>query len=448
MRILVVDAWNTCLDWLIRCQDAGHTVMWYQKPRKDGNKIKVGHGIVPTTSEFPDLSKKWLDWADLIYMPENTAYADFMEPYFEKNYPIFGANKAAAHLELDRQAGQDSFRNAGLNIIPSKTFHDYDEAIAYVEKRGVPCVAKPCGDADKSMSYVAPDAASMVYMMGEKWKKNPKIRADAKKHGFIVQDKIEGIEMGVAGWFGPGGWSQWYEENFEYKKQMDGDLGPNTGEQGTLLRLVKKSKMALKVLLPCTQALEKIGYVGNASINCIVERNGECRPMEWTLRDGWPAKHNQVSLMTGDPAQWMLDLINGQDTIRAKSEGLLSVSIVYTIPPYPNPQTSLEEVTGIPVYNAQDREHIHPVEMMVCECPVQLKERVMRLPNYASAGDYLLVVTGTGETVSGARLSAYAAVRKIKMPNSPSYRLDIGRGRLVEQLPALQNMGFAKGIVW
>jgi len=49
---------------------------------------------------------------------------------------------------------------------------------------------------------------------------------------------------------------------------------------------------------------------------------------------------------------------------------------------------------------------------------------------YVSAGDYWLIATGTSPTITGARRSAYAAIRKVHAPNSPFYRLDIGRGRM------------------
>jgi phosphoribosylamine---glycine ligase len=447
MRILIIDSWNGCLDFAMRCNDAGHSCIWYQRPRKDGQKIRVGEGLVETTSDFSKLPRL-LEWCDLCFLPENTHYTEFLQPYFDKGYPIFGANAEAAHLELDRTAGQEAFRKAGLKIIEGKEFHDYDQAAAYVKKLGIACVSKPSGDADKNLSYVADDAASMLYMMLDRWKKKEKMRVDARKYGFIVQDKIEGCEMGVAGWFGPGGWSQWWEENFEYKKFMDGDLGPTTGEMGTLIRYVKKSKLASAVLLPCTEILEKIGYVGNASINCIIQKDGTPRPMEWTLRPGWPAFHNHISLTEGDPAKWMGDLLDGHDTLQVKKDGLLSVSIVYTIPPHPRPEVPLDEVVGIPIYHATDREHIHPVEMMVDDCWVQVGDVHIHAPNYATAGDYVLVVTGTGETVSGARLSAYSAARKVKMPIKAQFRWDIGRGRLVEQLPVIQAMGYATGIEW
>jgi phosphoribosylamine--glycine ligase len=59
----------------------------------------------------------------------------------------------------------------------------------------------------------------------------------------------------------------------------------------------------------------------------------------------------------------------------------------------------------------------------------------------------VFVATGTGETITGARRSAYAAVKKVKIAtNDCQYRLDIGRGRLIEQLATIQRLGFGTGL--
>lgn len=442
MKVLCIDNESMALDWLIRCQDAGHEVMWFQRPRKGDEELLVGEGFLKRTSDLEALRKKWLGWADLIFLTDNSVYIDLLEPYRKIGYPIFGCNAEAAELELDREAGQRAFKECGLNVIPSKFFSDYDSAIRYVEKLGKPCVSKVSGDADKALSFVANDAAGMCHKL-EKWKKNSHRRHDAKKHGFVIQEKIIGCEMAVGGWFGPGGWSEWFLENWEYKKLMDGDLGVNTGEQGTLARYVKKSKLAAQVLLPLTKMLERMQYVGYVDVNCIINALGVW-PMEFTMRPGWPTFHNQMALHLGDPVQWMADLLDGFDTLKVSTD--LSVSIVLTTPPYPYPRQSSADVVGVPIYGAGDKQHVRFVEVMMTECPVQVGDKVMRLPNPATAGDYVLVVTGTGQTISGARRSAYAAMRKIDLPNSPSYRLDIGAGRLIRQLPDLQKLGYATGL--
>jgi phosphoribosylamine--glycine ligase len=107
-----------------------------------------------------------------------------------------------------------------------------------------------------------------------------------------------------------------------------------------------------------------------------------------------------------------------------------------------------KDVTGIPIYGANDREHIHYSEVMLGEAPIAVGDQVIDVPMIVSAGDYLLVATGCGSTVSGARKSAYAAIKKIHAPGSPFYRLDIGRGRLLDQIPQIQKHGYAQNLAF
>jgi len=294
------------------------------------------------------------------------------------------------------------------------------------------------------MSYVADSAADLVYMLG-RWKHNEKYRADAKQYGFIIQEKMEGCEMGVSGWYGPGGWSRYWEEDFEFKKLMDGDLGVNTGEQGTLLRFVEDSKLADVALKPLTKALEEIDYVGCINVNGCIDNTGDFWPYEFTMRDGWPSDYNEIALMPGDPVQWKLDLVNGDDTMKCDTKNV-SISIVVSIPEYPYSHLTAKDTEGFPIYGAGDMEHVHLCEVMLGEAPCQAGGKVVDMPCLLTAGDYVAVVTGTGENITSARRSAYAAVKKIKIPNSPGYRLDIGRSRLVEALPGIQKNGYAKGL--
>ena len=99
-----------------------------------------------------------------------------------------------------------------------------DQAIAYVKKQDRPFVSKPSGDADKALSYVAKSPADLVYML-ERWKKSSKL-----KPPFILQEKVDGIEMAVGGWFGPHGFNRGWCENFEFKKLMADDYGRGRAE--------------------------------------------------------------------------------------------------------------------------------------------------------------------------------------------------------------------------
>ena len=446
MRILCIDCGSNALDWLIRCQDAGHQCLWYDRPnQKDGKWPLTGKGIVPKLQDFDALRKKWLGWADLIFVTDNAHYIDFLDPYRKLGYPIFGPGPDATDLELNRAIGQKAMKACGLKTIPSVAFTDYEAAARYVEKHPTFLVSKPSGDADKALSFVADDAASLSFMLMDRWAKNEKLVKDSKEHGFILQEKIQGFELAVGGWFGPGGWSKYWYSNIEHKPLMAGDMGPNTGEMGTLSMYVKRDKLADIALKPLTKMLAELEYVGFIDVAGMVDLKGQFYPFEFTTRPGWPTFHNQVATHIGDPAQWMVDLIDGRDTLKVR-ENICCVSIVLAIPDFPYSHLTSKEVSGIPVYGATDRERVHL--SMVClseNVPTQVDDKVVRMPGLVSCGDYIAVVSGLGENIPGSRKSAYAAARKVKMPIKPFYRLDIGdpNSKRMQHLPDAQKHGFA-----
>jgi phosphoribosylamine--glycine ligase len=400
--------------------------------------------MIEKVTDYNEIQRKWLDWADLIYLPDNAMHIAMLEPYRKQGYPILAPGIEAQQMELNRAEGQRAMKKVGIKIMESKAFFDYDEAAEFVKKHPKYLVSKPSGDADKALSYVASDPADLVYMLG-RWKEREDLRKSAKKDGFILQERKYGVEMAVGGWYGPGGWSKWFYENWEYKKLMADDLGVNTGEMGTLSRMTKRSKLAEQVLTPIGPILEKIGYVGYIDNNCIIDSDGPW-PMEWTMRDGWPTRHNVMAhVKNEDPIQWMQDLVNGRDTMEC-IEGEICVSVLIALPDFPYSKITNKELCGIPIRGADDMEHIHLSEVMMGDAPVMVGDKVEILPGLVTCGDYTMVVTGTGETITAARKDCYTAVKKVKIPNSSFYRPDIGAGRMKRDIIDLHKWGYAKGL--
>ena len=123
------------------------------------------------------------------------------------------------------------------------------------------------------------------------------------------------------------------------------------------------------------------------------------------------------------------------------------VSVVCAIPDFPYSKLTNKETRGVPLYNANDIDHLHWSEvMMQDDVPVFVGDKVVRMPHPVTSGDYVFVATGTGETITAARASVYAAVDRVHVPNSLFYRTDIGRGRLVKQIPQLHALGYGKGL--
>jgi phosphoribosylamine--glycine ligase len=158
------------------------------------------------------------------------------------------------------------------------------------------------------------------------------------------------------------------------------------------------------------------------------------------MRPGWPTFNIQQELHQGDCCEWLSAL---QDGIDAKNLTLdtIATGVVLSVPDYPYSHLTQKEVVGIPVYgiSSETMEHLHPCEMMECEAP---QEKGGRGKCLATAGDYVLIMSATGETVQQSTKQVYRRLNSLTVPNSPMWRTDIG-DRLKKELPLLQKHKYA-----
>ena len=437
MRLLIIDTQGVALEFAIRCKAAGHQVHLFI-PQNEKTK-HIGRGLVTIVDDLD----RWLFWPDIIFATDNTKYLLHIERARQFGIKCVAPTPEAAEWELSRQRGMEVFKRAGIPVPPFVEFSDYNRAINYVKQRMDRFVSKPSNDDDKSLSYVAKSPEDMVYML-ERWKKASKLKST-----FMLQEFIPGIEMAAGGFFGPHGWNAGWCENFEFKKLCVGNLGVATGEQGTVLRFVAKSKLAQKVLLPLTDALRKIKYVGYVDVNCIIDEDGTPNPLEFTMRPGWPTFQIQQALLhedISDPLQWLYDLATGKDAKPFRSD-TIAIGAILSVPDYPYSHITRKEVVGIPIYGLTPelRRMIHFCEVMMGEAPNAKGDQIVTEKMPVTAGDYVLLATATHNTVREAMTSVYRRLNRLLVPNSPQWRTDIGK-RLATELPKLQAMGFATGM--
>jgi len=440
LNLLIIDFDGLGLDLALRAQAYGHEVRWFVRHEPNGDRNLVGDGLIKRVAHWEDHMK----WADLIFTTDNCKYIYPLERYRDKGYPIFGPSIDTARWEQDRTHGEGVMKQAGIKTIPSTEFHNYDDAIAFIQKNPGRYVSKPLGDGNKALSYVAQDAAEMLYMLTY-WKKK-----NAYKGSFILQEFHKGIEMAVGGWFGPGGFSKNVLENWEFKKFMNDDLGVATGEQGTILRYTEESLLAEKVLYPLEGFLHGLNYTGYIDVNCIIDKQGTPWPLEFTTRPGWPLFQIQQALHKGDPIQWMVDLLNGKDTLRVSHD--IACGVVISIPDYPYSKLTKKDVSGFPLWGITEDDalkNIHLSFVKLGTAPEMGGDKIkMDVPMYVTAGQYVCTVSGTGKTVESAKCRAYDTIKdKIHIPNSIMYRTDIGC-RLEEQLDELHDNGYCLDMVY
>lgn len=434
MKCLIVDTDDVGLAFALRCVQAGHQVKYFLKPDKQSNP-DVGSG-------FKGIEKvdNWVasvKWADLIVPVSNTDYLDRFDFFRARGAPIFGPTQASARLEIKRASGMKFLEEHGIDVPEYETFKSLKEAEDHVWEHEERYVFKTLGDnEDKSLSYCSKTPADMIARL-QRWQKlklNPKGEV-------MLQKFIPGIEFAVSRWMGTQGFIGKWNENFENKKFCSGDVGPNTGESGTVQKYTSVSELGQDVLEPLESALMELGHTGDIDVNCIIDEKGKAWPLEFTCRLGWPAFNIMLAEHKGDPCKWMTDALKGKDTTDQSEDH--AIGIVVTQPDYPNSKQTKAETADIPIYGVTKKNHkyIQPQSVKMAKLPDMDGDKVIEKEIWATAGDYLAVVTGTGKNVRQAADRAYATVKELSIPNM-IYRDDLGE-KLKESIPKLNKLGYA-----
>lgn len=432
MKVLLIDRGGYFLDFALRCADAGHEVRWFLGPLKGGGRNPQGDGFgIQKVPAWPPSMR----WADIILIPDNACLMEELGPWQRRGFPVFGPNAETAAWELDRDVGCKVLGEIGIDLIDSHTFRRVSEAKAFLAANPRRFVSKLNGDNDKkAMSYVAKSPRDLMFML-EKWEKTGGLSGCE----FIFQEFVQGVEVAVGGWFGRSGFTPWWLENFEHKKLMAGDVGPNTGEMGTVMRYTQDSPLAERLLKPLEGHLYRAGFSGYIDVAVIVAKDGTPYPLEFTTRPGWPLFEIQQSLHP-EPVEWMLDLLEGRNTFSPK-EGT-ALGVVVALPDFPYCSSPFKDRCGYPLYGWEKipGKNRHLTQVMMGSAPGE-DLRPESLP--LSAGECIITVSGNGPTVKAAQKAAYSHLKELEVPNSPLYRTDIG-DRLEGDLPTLTRLGWIK----
>jgi phosphoribosylamine--glycine ligase len=426
------------LDLAIRAKAAGHSVRYFCGDRSATSPRPVGRGLVDCVSDWRASRR----WADLVLLGSNGTNMLEFDSWQREGIPIIGAGSEAVKWELDRMVGMQAFKRAGIPVPPFRQCATLDEAIAYAAKRDEGLAVKPNGDvSDKSLSFVAKTGKEMVWRL-QRWKREGK----RFPSGLILQDRIEGVEVAVGAWIGPGGFADGFEENFEEKRLFAGGIGPNCGEAGTVMRLVKGSKLASKVLQPLEDRLVSLGYIGNVDVNCILDDDGTPWPLEFTVRFGYPAINIELALHDGDPIEFLAGVAEGKPP-KTRRMDEIAVGVVMALPPFPYGFEKADDVVGVPIWGCVPsiEDSLHWCNVMMGEAPEVEGGIISKTPQLCTAASYVAVATGVGDSVVDARSKAYRVINRLTVPASPFWRIDVGQ-RLRRELDELQRHGYAAGM--
>lgn len=358
--------------------------------------------------------KKFVDWADIIVI-DDVGYGKDADLLRQQGKLVIGGSAYTDKLEMDREFGQNEMERVGMSILQHWDFAKFDDAISFIRQNPGRYVFKPSGfvlSEYKGILFLGQDedGNDLIQILEQ----NKKLWAKKIKR-FQLQKMAVGVEVAVGAFFNGQDFIYPVNINFEHKKLFPGDIGPYTGEMGTLMFWAPPNTLFQNTLLKIKDDLAKSGYVGYIDINCIANAKG-IFPLEFTSRFGYPTISIQIEGITMPMAEFLTKLVT-KEQFEIKVKKGFQVGIVVAVPPFPyeDPNESYIYNDLSILFRKNNLDGIHLGDI----------KKVNDVWTVASNYGYALVVTGSGITVDDARKQMYSRVKNIVLQNI-YYRTDIG----------------------
>ena len=345
----------------------------------------------------------------------------------EAGIPCFGPDAYCARLEGSKAFAKDVMRRAGVPTAACAVFDDLDAARAHVRAVGAPLVVKADGLAAGKGVVVARTSEEALAALDEIMGRKAFGKAGSR---VVIEECLIGEEASFL-CLCDGLRAVPLPSAQDHKAVYDGDKGPNTGGMGAyspapVLPDEDAERMADLVSRPILRQLAEDGhpFVGVLYAGLMMTADGP-KVLEYNTRFGDPECQPLLMRLDGDLVEIMQAALAGDLSavpVRQKPESALGVVICARGYPQSYPQGM--PIAGLDEAEADGAKVFHSgtvVENGVCK----------------ANGGRVLCVTALGKTLKEARDKAYAAVAKIRMPDS-FHRSDIGE-KGIRRLQQQQN---------
>ncbi len=160
-----------------------------------------------------------------------------------------------------------------------------------------------------------------------------KIGWGKKIKNFQLQKFVSGFEIAVGSFFNGQDFIYPVCINFEHKKLFPGDIGPYTGEMGTLMYWSQPNTVFNLTLRKFKEQLMKSKYVGYGDINCIANARG-IYLLEFTYLFGYPTILIQFEGIQNPVGEFLYAMAAGLP-YNLKTKKGFQIGAVIAIPPFP-----------------------------------------------------------------------------------------------------------------
>lgn len=437
-----------------------HALLWKlsQSPRRPQLHAAPGHdglaGLAELHSEtaaddLPGLVKLATELAAhlVVIGPEAPLCLGLADRLQEAGFKVFGPTARAARLEGSKVFAKNLMRQYKLPTAAYEVFHEYQPALAYLDRAPYPLVIKADGLAAGKGVIICQNRAEA----GEALRRIMQDREFGDSgNQVVVEEFLEGEEVSALAWV-DGEVVIPMPSAQDHKPVFDGDRGPNTGGMGAyspapLVTPELEREILETVLKPAARALiaEGCPFSGVLYAGLMITAAGP-KLLEFNVRFGDPEAEPLLMRLKTDLLEIMLATAEHRLAGQAIDwDERPALGVVLAAPGYPGPIEKgapikgLEEAArrpGVMIFLAGVKKRrrltsasdpLADAGFLTYQGPGSLKTEETLVTN----GGRVLVATALGADLKEAAARAYEAARLISWPGA-HYRRDIGRKALV-----------------
>jgi phosphoribosylamine--glycine ligase len=353
---------------------------------------------------------------------------ELAERFKNNNIFVIGGGVIHDKLELNRAFGNKFVKFTEVNSPNTQEFETIEEGLKYLKaNKDNGHAVKANGNSSTTLSLVSDnlDYISSVLRVNKK---------TFEEEGFIIQDKVEGIEISSEALFnGEKFVDGFYNHTIEKKRIGAGDVGVNGGCSGNIVwEGDKNSKLMKAIFGKLSNPLKELGYCGVIDMNCIVNEK-TVYFLEFSTRLGWDAFQALAGMLNITLTELFWNTATKKNVPIVLKKGY-NIAVRLTLPPYPiyNEEiaSKLKGIYALNINKGADK-HVWLSDVMKEDGKTVL----------AGIDGNIGCVTAGGSTIDMAAERVYRTISNIVNTPDINYRIDIADG-VQEKIETLKKWGW------
>jgi phosphoribosylamine--glycine ligase len=348
--------------------------------------------------------------------PEAPLVAGIVDAFHADGLRCLGPNQAAAQLEGSKVFCKDFLARHGIPTAEYQIFSDLDEALAYIDEKGVPLVIKADGLAAGKGVVVAHTEDEAIAAVREMLSGHAFGEAGRR---VVIEEFLQGEEVSFIV-LADGAHALPLATSQDHKARDHGDVGPNTGGMGAYspAPVVTPSihqRIMNEVILPTLRSMARDAtpYIGFLYAGLMITADGSPKVLEFNCRLGDPETQPMMMRLKSDLVTLCLAALEGRlDELQAEWDERAALGVVLAAEGYPFDFARGEVIHGLPQQDTPDSKVFHAGTKLQGD-------------QIVTDGGRVLCVCALGDTVAEAQDKAYQQVAEIRWDHL-YYRTDIG----------------------